>query len=94
MWTLKGNTVWVQPNNYRPVKTLTLAEATPQIRTILIQNKAKELALVQAKKIVSQVQQANSIGIEGLGAAGVTFMSLGSITRQDDKLLAEEKIHD
>lgn len=87
---LKGKTVWVQPNNYRPVKTLTLAEATPQIRTMLIQNKAKELALVQAKQIASQVQQLNSISIKGL-PAGVTFESLGSITRQDDKLLAEEK---
>lgn len=86
---LKGKTVWVQPANYRPVKTLTLAEATPQIRTTLIQNKAKELALADAKKIASQVAQANSMTVTL--PTGVSFMSLGNVTRQNDKLLTEEK---
>lgn len=86
---LKGKTVWVQPTNYRPVKTLTLAEATPQIRNTLTQEKAKQLALADAKKIASQVEQANNTNVTL--PAGVSFVSLGSVTRQDNKLLAEEK---
>lgn len=86
---LKGKTVWVQPTNYRPVKTLTLAEATPKIRSILAQEKATQLALADAKKIASQVEQANNINVTL--PAGLSFVSLGTVSRQDNKLLAEEK---
>lgn len=86
---LKGKTVWVQPTNYRPVKTLTLAEATPKIRSILAQEKATQLALADAKKIASQVEQANNTNVTL--PAGLSFVSLGTVSRQDNKLLAEEK---
>lgn len=86
---LKGKTVWVQPTNYRPVKTLTLAEATPKIRNILAQEKATQLALADAKKIASQVEQANNTNVTL--PAGLSFVSLGTVSRQDNKLLAEEK---
>lgn len=86
---LKGKTVWVQPTNYRPVKTLTLAQATPKIRSILAQEKATQLALADAKKIASQVEQANNTNVTL--PAGLSFVSLGTVSRQDNKLLAEEK---
>lgn len=83
---IKDKTVWVQPKNYRPSKNLSQAEAMPMAKAALTQQKAQALALAQAKQIATQIQQNNStVGVP------VTFTSLGSISRQDPRLLAEER---
>ena len=82
----RDKTVWVQPKNYRPSKNLSQAEAMPMAKAALTQQKAQALALAQAKQIATQIQQNNStVGVP------VTFTSLGSISRQDPRLLAEER---
>lgn len=83
---IKDKTVWVQPKNYRPSKNLSQAEAMPMAKAALTQQKAQALVLAQAKQIATQIQQNNStVGVP------VTFTSLGSISRQDPRLLAEER---
>lgn len=83
---IKDKTVWLQPKNYRPSKNLSQAEAMPMAKAALTQQKAQALALAQAKQIATQIQQNNStVGVP------VTFTSLGSISRQDPRLLAEER---
>lgn len=83
---IKDKTVWVQPKNYRPSKNLSQAEAMPMAKAALTQQKAQALALAQAKQIATQIQQNNSTA-----GVPVTFTSLGSISRQDPRLLAEER---
>ena len=80
-----GN-VWVQPSNYRPTKTLTLAAATPQITQILRQQKASELALKEAQKLAAGIKTSDDISKQQ-----VTFQNLGDINRQTTRLTEQER---
>lgn len=78
-------TVWTQASNYRPVKNLTAEEAIPQIKALLTQQKATELALAKAKEIATQV-----IALGSPQVAGIEFQNLGNITRQSTSLTPQE----
>ncbi len=80
-----GN-VWVQPSNYRPTKTLTLAAATPKITQILLQQKATALALKQAKTLAAGIKTPADIGKQP-----VRLQSLGSVNRQTTRLTEKER---
>lgn len=80
-----GN-VWVQPSNYRPTKTLTLAAATPKITQILRQQKATALALKQAKTLAAGIKMPADIGKQP-----VRLQSLGSVNRQTTRLTEKER---
>ncbi|MGB3109099.1 SurA N-terminal domain-containing protein [Psychrobacter alimentarius] len=80
-----GN-VWVQPSNYRPTKTLTLAAATPKITQILRQQKATALALKQAKTLAAGIKTPADIGKQS-----VRLQSLGSVNRQTTRLTEKER---
>lgn len=80
-----GN-VWVQPSNYRPTKTLTLAAATPKITQILRQQKATALALKQAKTLAAGIKTPADIGEQP-----VRLQSLGSVNRQTTRLTEKER---
>ncbi|MGP9543522.1 SurA N-terminal domain-containing protein [Psychrobacter sp. AOP7-B1-25] len=82
-----GNgTVWVQPSNYRPTKTLTLANATPRITQILRQQKATALALNDAKAIAAGIKTPADISKQS-----VSFQALGEINRQTTQLTDKER---
>ena len=80
-----GN-VWVQPTNYRPTKTLTLANATPRITQILRQQKASALALKEAKAIAAGIKVPADIAKQS-----VSFQALGEINRQTTRLTNKER---
>lgn len=80
-----GN-VWVQPSNYRPTKTLTLAAATPKITQILRQQKATALALKQAKTLAAGIKTPADIGKQP-----VRLQSLGSVNRRTTRLTEKER---
>lgn len=82
---VNNGTVWVQPNNYRPVKPLTLQQASTKIKNILVKQKAKEQALKAANSISKIVNE------KGMQAAQVSFQSLGNINRQNPLLSASEQ---
>ncbi|MBP2281261.1 peptidyl-prolyl cis-trans isomerase D [Psychrobacter sp. PL19] len=77
---------WVQPSNYRPTKTLTLAAATPTITQILRQQKASALALKDAKQLAAGIKTAADISKQK-----VTFQALGEINRQTTRLTEKER---
>ncbi|WP_296239853.1 MULTISPECIES: SurA N-terminal domain-containing protein [unclassified Psychrobacter] len=82
-----GNgTVWVQPSNYRPTKTLSLAAATPKITQILRQEKATALALKEAKKLATGIKTPADINKQP-----VRFQSLGEVNRQTTLLTEKER---
>ncbi|MGP4119347.1 SurA N-terminal domain-containing protein [Psychrobacter aquimaris] len=82
-----GNgTVWVQPSNYRPTKTLSLAAATPIITQILRQEKATALALKEAKKLAAGIKTPADINKQP-----VRFQSLGEVNRQTTLLTDKER---
>ncbi|WP_413190244.1 SurA N-terminal domain-containing protein [Psychrobacter sp. AT9] len=82
-----GNgTVWVQPSNYRPTKTLALAVATPRITQILRQQKATALALKDAKKLATGIKTTADIAKQP-----VSFQALGEINRQTTRLTEKER---
>ena len=82
-----GNgTVWVQPSNYRPTKTLSLAAATPKITQILRQEKATALALKEAKKLAAGIKTPADINKQP-----VRFQSLGEVNRQPTLLTEKER---
>ncbi|MGP4972204.1 SurA N-terminal domain-containing protein [Psychrobacter alimentarius] len=80
-----GN-VWVQPSNYRPTKTLTLAAATPKITQILRQQKATALALKQAKTLAAGIKTPADIDKQP-----VRLQLLGSVNRQTTRLTEKER---
>ena len=80
-----GN-VWVQPTNYRPTKTLTLANATPRITQILRQQKASALALKEAKAIAAGIKVPADIAKQS-----VSFQALGEVNRQTTRLTNKER---
>ena len=82
-----GNgTVWVQPSNYRPTKTLSLAAATPKITQILRQEKATALALKEANKLAAGIKTPADINKQP-----VRFQSLGEVNRQTTLLTEKER---
>ncbi|MGE6440923.1 SurA N-terminal domain-containing protein [Psychrobacter sp. NPDC078409] len=82
-----GNgTVWLQPSNYRPTKTLALANATPRITQILRQQKATALALKDAKALAAGIKTPADINKQS-----VSFQALGEINRQTTQLTDKER---
>jgi peptidyl-prolyl cis-trans isomerase D len=82
-----GNgTVWVQPTNYRPTKTLALSNATPRITQILRQQKATALALKEAKALAAGIKTPADIAKQS-----VSFQALGEINRQTTLLTDKER---
>ena len=82
-----GNgTVWVQPSNYRPTKTLSLSAATPRITQLLRQQKASDLALNDAKKLADSIKTTADINKQA-----VTFQALGEVNRQTTQLTEKER---
>ncbi len=82
-----GNgTVWVQPSNYRPTKTLSLTAATPQITKILRQQKATALALQEAKKLAAGIKTPTDIAKQP-----VKLQALGEVNRQTTQLTEKER---
>ncbi|WP_198334483.1 SurA N-terminal domain-containing protein [Psychrobacter namhaensis] len=82
-----GNgTVWVQPSNYRPTKTLTLAAATPRITQTLRQQKATALALKEAKALAAGIKTPADIAKQP-----VNLRSLGEVNRQTTLLTEKER---
>ena len=82
-----GNgTVWVQPSNYRPTKTLSLKAATPQITKILRQQKATALALQEAKKLAAGIKTPADIAKQP-----VKLQALGEVNRQTTQLTEKER---
>ncbi|MBH0096226.1 SurA N-terminal domain-containing protein [Psychrobacter sp. NZS113] len=82
-----GNgTVWVQPSNYRPTKTLVLSAATPRITQILRQQKATALALKEAKSLVAGIKTSADISKQP-----VSLQSLGAVNRQTTLLTEKER---
>ncbi len=82
---VNNGTLWVQPTNYRPVKPLTLQQATAEIKTILVKQKASAQALAAAQSISKTVND------KGMQAAQAKFQSLGNINRQSSLLTANEQ---
>ena len=82
-----GNgTVWVQPSNYRPTKTLSLTAATPRITQILRQQTATALALQEAKKLAATIKTPADIAKQP-----VKLQALGEINRQTTQLSEKER---
>ncbi|WP_201595038.1 SurA N-terminal domain-containing protein [Psychrobacter vallis] len=82
-----GNgTVWVQPSNYRPTKTLTLSAATPRITQTLRQQKATALALKEAKAVAAGIKTPADIKKQS-----VSFQALGEVNRQTTLLTDKER---
>ena len=82
-----GNgTVWVQPSNYRPTRTLTLAAATPRITQTLRQQKATALALKEAKALAAGIKTPADIAKQP-----VDLRSLGEVNRQTTLLTEKER---
>ncbi|PYE40244.1 SurA N-terminal domain-containing protein [Psychrobacter fozii] len=82
-----GNgTVWVQPSNYRPTKTLALSAATPRITQILRQQKATALALKEAKSLIAGIKTSADISKQS-----VSLQSLGAVNRQTTLLTEKER---
>ncbi len=79
-------TVWVQPTNYRPTQTLSLAAATAQITQTLRKQKASALALDSAKKIATGIKSVGDINKQA-----VSFQSLGEVNRQTTLLSEKER---
>ena len=82
---VNNGTLWVRPTNYRPVKPLTLQQATAEIKTILVKQKASAQALAAAQSISKTVND------KGMQAAQAKFQSLGNINRQSSLLTANEQ---
>lgn len=81
-----GGTVWVQSSNYRPVATLTLEQASANIKAMLTQQKATALAMTDAQKIANGITSKADIS-----AQSVDFMALGEVNRQSPVLTDKER---
>lgn len=77
---------WVQPSNYRPTQTLTLAAATPVITQTLRQQKASALALKDAKQLAAGIKTAADIGEQA-----ISLRALGEVNRQTTLLTEKER---
>lgn len=79
-------TAWVQPTNYRPTQTLTLAAATPIITQRLRQQKASAMALKDAKQLAAGIKTVSDINKQK-----VKFQALGEVNRQTSLLTDKER---
>lgn len=79
-------TVWVQPSNYRPTKTLALTAATPRITQILRQQKASALALKDAKQLAANIKTPADIS-----KYSASLQALGEVSRQNALLTEKER---
>lgn len=79
-------TVWVQPSNYRPTKTLALTAATPRITQILRQQKASALALKDAKQLAANIKTPADIR-----KYSASLQALGEVSRQNSLLTEKER---
>lgn len=83
--TLGDKTVWVQPTNHQEAKSLTLSEASNDIKAVLTKQKATQLALDAAKKVVSDAKATNA---KSLMLPSANF---GMTTRQNPNLSPQER---
>lgn len=74
-------TMWIQATQYLPVKQLTLAEATPAIRSTLQLQGALALAKTKAEQIAASLNAGKSLA-ETAATFGVTFQNMGEVSRQ------------
>lgn len=82
-----GNgTVWVQPNNYRPIQTLSLEQASNDIRQRLLKQKASKLAIRDAKTIADTIKKPAD-----MTNSPVPFQALGQVNRQSPQLSDKER---
>ncbi|MDO5651703.1 MAG: SurA N-terminal domain-containing protein [Moraxella sp.] len=77
---LADGVVWVQPSNHRLAVPMTLAEASPIVKDILIKQKASELALVDAKKMAAAVDNGD---MNGLSALGIVSRANPAVSRSE-----------
>lgn len=82
--TVGEKNIWVQPTNHQTSRALSLAEATPQIKTVLAKQKATELAYADAQK---QASDAKAGGASRLMTAA---NNRGKVTRLTPTLSAQE----
>lgn len=83
--TLADKTVWVQPTNYQEAKSLTLAEATAEIRARLTKQKSTRLALEAAEQMANDAKKNEG---KSLMTASANF---GISTRQNPQLNIQER---
>lgn len=76
-----SRTMWIQATQYLPVKQLTLAEATPAIRSTLQSQGALALAKTKAEQIAASLNSGKSLA-ETAATFGVTFQNMGEVSRQ------------
>ena len=74
-------TMWIQATQYFPVKQLTLAEATPAIRSSLQLKGALALAKTKAEQVAASLNAGKSLA-ETSATFGVTFQNMGEVSRQ------------
>lgn len=74
-------TMWIQATQYLPVKPLTLAEATPSIRSTLQLQAAIVLAKAKADQVAAALNTGKSLA-EVSSTFGVSFQSMGEVGRQ------------
>ena len=74
-------TVWIQATQYFPVKPLTVAEATPAIRSTLQMEGALALAKTKADQVAASLNAGKSLA-ETSATFGVTFQNMGEVNRQ------------
>lgn len=74
--------MWIQTTQYLPVKPLTLAEATPSIRSTLQMKAALVLAKTKADQVAEALNAGKSVA-EASSAFGVGFQSMGEVGRQN-----------
>lgn len=79
--TLSDKTVWVQPTNYQDSRVKSLAEASADIKAILVKQKSIELALKTAQEKSG----------ENADMLTKNAKSLGMVTRQSANLLPAEQ---
>lgn len=75
------HTMWIQATQYLPVKQLTLAEATPNIRATLQMQGALAIAKTKADQVAAALNAGKSIA-EASATFGVAFQSMGEVGRQ------------
>ncbi len=74
--------MWIQATQYLPVKPLTLAEATPSIRSTLQMQGALVLAKAKADQVAASLNAGKSL-TETAAAFGVGFQGMGEVGRQN-----------
>ena len=74
--------MWLQVTQYLPVKPLTLAEASPSIRSTLQMQGALVLAKTKADQVAASLNAGKSLA-ETSATLGIVFQSMGEVGRQN-----------